>query len=120
MLLDTDAIAEMMADAFGGIYGEGEIIRRPLTDDGKGGWIVGTPVKYPIQLQIDQCTEKMREAAGYTENDVALIILRHGVGTQELNSDDEISSADGRKWHIFEVGTDAARSHWIGRGVEIR
>lgn len=117
VLLDTDAISEMMADAFDGIFGEGVLRKISLVDVG-GGSLEEISVEYPIRIQIDACTEAMRMAAGYTGRDASLIILRSGVEIEELTSDDKIITADGREWRIYEVGTDPARSHWIGRGVQ--
>lgn len=160
MLLDTNEISEMMADAFGDIFGTGFIVRKLMVDDGKGGYLVAdeslpsstngdvtsfpslmldfinnqsfvgsntqlTMRKIPIRVQIDEMSEEMRNSPGYgtiardyTNRDVMLIILRDGVPLEELGTDDEIITADGRRWKIYEVRTDPARSHWIGRGVQ--
>lgn len=66
-----------------------------------------------IKVQRDAVTERMRQAAGYTERDVALIILAYGgVPT----TDDEATDADGSRWRIASVDRAADTSHWICRG----
>lgn len=68
----------------------------------------------PVKVQRDVCSERMRQAAGYTERDVALIILAYGgVPT----TDDEATDADGARWKIASVDRSADTSHWICRGT---
>lgn len=70
-------------------------------------------VDTPCKVQRDVCSERMRQAAGYTERDVALIILAYGgVPT----TDDEATDADGARWKIASVDRSADTSHWICRG----
>lgn len=74
----------------------------------------GGPPATAIKVQRDVCTERMRQAAGYTERDVALIILAYGgVPT----TDDEATDADGARWRIASVDRSADTSHWICRGT---
>jgi len=73
----------------------------------------GAPSATAIRVQRDVCTERMRQAAGYTERDVALIILAYG---GEPTTDDEATDADGARWRIASVDRSADTSHWVCRG----
>lgn len=68
----------------------------------------------PVKIQRDVCTERMRQSAGYTERDVALIILAYGA---EPTTDDEATDADGARWRLMSVDRSADTSHWVCRGT---
>lgn len=67
-----------------------------------------------IKIQRDVCTERMRQAASYTERDVALIILEYGAVP---TTDDQATDADGARWRIASVDRAADTSHWVCRGT---
>lgn len=116
MLLDTDAIKDLFGEVFGEIYGDGNLRRQAMTDDGEGGYTPGSVMNYPIKVQVDACTERMRESPGYTATDMRLLILQSGVGINEITTNDEVTTADGRRWQCNEVTSDPARSYWECRG----
>lgn len=68
------------------------------------------------KIQRDVCTERMRQAAGYTERDVLLIILAYG---GEPTTADEATDADGARWRIASVDRSADTSHWVCRGTPV-
>lgn len=116
-LLDTGAIRSIMGRALAGIYGDGQLIRVVQVRQPGGVYL---PVPQPpvtIKVQVDRCTEAMRQAEGYTAQDVRLLVLQEGVPGPAPTSDD-IIVARGERWKIYEVYEDPAQSYWGGRGVK--
>lgn len=115
-LLDGQ-IAELFANAFGGLYldgtlhaGTGEPVyaaNGDLTGYTDGG-------DTAIKVQTDRVSEQVKASDGYASGDVALIVLAHGKPT--ITTDHEITDGYGTKYRVMDVDMDAARSHWILRG----
>jgi hypothetical protein len=121
-MISQEAIAGLFGRVFGGIpaaYQPGTLTRVTLVrqNDGSNARTIAT---HAVKVQTDDCTERMRRAEGYTSEDVRLLILTDGVDVETITSDDEITTADGRKWSCHDVRTDPARSHWECRGVRKR
>jgi hypothetical protein len=115
-LLDTD-IAALFGAAFGGLYLDGWLHRDgtdPIYDD--GGNIVGYVggIEIAIKVQRDKATYAMRQSEGFSEGDVALIILAQGLPA--LTTDMQVTDGHGARWMIQSADLDAASSHWICRG----
>lgn len=116
-LLDTDYIRNRFGSVLSSVYGDGQLIRVTM-DRGPGGVMIPTEAApIAIKVQVDRCTEAMRQVAGYTADDVRLLILQAGVTGPKPTSDD-IIVARGERWKIYELYEDPARSYWGGRGVK--
>ncbi|WP_305097483.1 hypothetical protein [Croceibacterium aestuarii] len=115
-LLDTD-IAAIFSAALSGLYldatlhaGTGE----PIYDE------LGNVIGYSggdtaIKAQVDQASEAMREASGFAEGDVRLIILAQGIG--DVTTDMQVT-VRGATFSLYAAELDAAASHWICRARE--
>jgi hypothetical protein len=114
-LLDTNAIQSLFGSVLSSIYGDGTLIRVVLVSDGQGGW-TESPTEQPIKVQVDACTEAMRQQAGYTDNDVRLLILQFGVTGGDITSDDVVV-ARGKRWRCYGITQDPAASYWEARAV---
>lgn len=114
-LLDGD-IAALFGEVFGSFYLDGQIITaltEPQYDD--EGTITDYDGRAPVacKVQIDSASYAMRQAEGFVEGDVRLLVLRSGVSI-ELSTDQQIRT-QGKTWLIQSVDTDPAASHWICR-----
>lgn len=120
MSLLTGGIEAVFGAAFGGLYPAGTLHRGlsdPVYDD--EGQIIGYAGggDLPIKVQTDRATYAMRQAGGFTEGDVALIILSAGLSV-EITTDHEVTDGYGRRWKIAGVDRDAAASHYVCRGAK--
>lgn len=95
--------------AFGAVYLPGYLLRTTLTDDGEGGYAVSHAV-HSIKGQVDQASERMRRADGYTDGDMRVIVLQSGV-TVEPNTDD-LTVLGGKVWVLSGIQADPAITHW--------
>lgn len=75
-------IAVAVSAAVGGPYHAGKLIWQGEAVYDDGGSIIdpGTPVEFDCMVQIDSTTEAMRLEAGYTDEDIRLIILAPELG----------------------------------------
>ena len=48
---------------------------QPVVDDGGSIVSPGEPISRPCKVQVDRVTEAMRQAEGYRDKDVALLVL---------------------------------------------
>lgn len=119
MSLLDGGIEAIFGSVFSGIYLDGTLHRdtsEPIFD-GEGN-IIGFSGGGDIacKAQVDAATYAMRQAEGYSEGDVRIIVLSAGLGV-EVTTDMQISVA-GKRWMIGSVERDAAASHWVCRGRE--
>lgn len=78
------------------------------------GDVTETPTDIPIRVQREPATESMRRAAGYTDKDVALIVLQQpGL---DVSTNDQVTDGEGNLWAVASAEFDAAESHWVLRG----
>lgn len=123
-----------MAEAFAGIanafsragigpYRDAEAIWPgvPVTDE--GGSIVepGVPIVYPCQVQVDSASEAMRAEAGFTEKDVALVILAASLPVS-MDTEAEVEVLKGDHVGLYSVKSanlDSMATHWLCRGRRI-
>ena len=108
--------ASILNGVFASIYPTGTLIRRTITED-EGGTQEVTQTTQPIKIQTDTVTEAMRSAAGYTDQDVRVIILSAGVDT--VTSDDQVIDGRGQTWNLIDPSLDACGSHWQARGQRV-
>lgn len=102
-------ISELFGDVFGAMYLDGALTHLVRSDDSYGGGAT-TEVSEAVKIQVDECTERMREEEGYTSGDVRLIILQSGVGIA-LDTDCR-ATVDGATYIIASVDQDPAQSYW--------
>lgn len=115
MSLLDGSLAQTFAAVFGGVYSDGLLYRpNDFADDGKGGGTAqGFAAPQAVKVQVDQATQSMRQAEGFVEGDVRILMLAHGVA--EVTSDCEVA-VGGTRYMIEYVGTDPAGSYWEVRG----
>ena len=90
----------------------------PVYDDGGSIISPGSVVRRPCSVQIDTATQRMREAEGYVDTDVAFIVLASTLdGT--LNTEARIEVLDGPHagiWAVSLIERDPVAAGWVGRG----
>lgn len=101
--------AALMSAVFSGIYLDGTLHRPTLTDDGMGGG-TSTFADEGVKVQLEAVTEAMRQADGYTDQDVRILMLASGVARPD--SDCEVTVGATRYMIQPPVGTDPAQSYW--------
>lgn len=111
-LLDGGGAA-LMAAVFGGIYLDATLHRPTITADGAGGGST-TYADEAVKVQLEAVTEAMRQAEGYTDKDVRILMLADGV--TRPNSDCEVTVSGTRYSIQPPVGTDPAQSYYDMRG----
>lgn len=109
-LLDGD-LAATFASALSGIYLNGTLHRRTLTDDGQGGGSASS-VDETVKVQVDQTTQAQRDG-DFTDTDQRILVLAQGVSG--ITTDDEIT-AGGVRWAIASVSRDPAGAYYDLRG----
>lgn len=91
----------------------------PTKDAGGSITTPGTVVSRTCKVQIDDVTEAMRGEAGYSDKDMALIVLAATL-TGTLDTDATITMAAGpfigTSWRVASVRQDAAGIYWLCRG----
>ncbi len=105
--------ASVLNSVFAAIYPTGTLVRRTIIEDAGGSQTV-TQATQAIKVQTDAVTEVMRQAAGYTDTDVRLIILSAGVAS--VTSDDWVIDGRGNTYALIDPALDACGSHWVARG----
>lgn len=114
-LLDTDDIQQLFGDVFSDIYGDGELITVTMVR-GPGGVQIPQETPVPCKVQVDRCDEAMRQSAGYTAEDVKLLVLKAGIAV--VPDSDSIVVARGQRWKAKSVRSDPASSYWIIHGTK--
>lgn len=119
MGLLNGGIGAIIGAALSGLYLDGVLHREGAEPiyDGEGnitGYAGGDDI--PIKVQRDKCTYAMTQAKGFSEGDVALIILSAQLGVVEITTDMQVTDGKGKRWLIASADEDAASSHWICRG----
>lgn len=105
--------SSILNSVFSAIYPTGTLIRRTITED-EGGSQTVTTSNVTIKVQTDAVTEVMRQAAGYTDTDVRVIILSAGVPA--VTSDDQVIDGRGDTYALIDPSLDTCGSHWVARG----
>lgn len=109
-LLDG-GLAQIFHGAFAGLFLDASLYRPGGSgDDGAGGGSgngFGDPES--VKASLDSATDAMRQAEGYVETDVRILVLAHGV--TRPTTDCEITIR-GTRYGIRSVGTDPAQAAW--------
>jgi hypothetical protein len=112
-LLDGGGAA-LMASVFSSFYLDATLHRPTLTDDGQGGGST-TWTDEPVKVQLEAATEAMRQAEGYIDVDIRILMLAHGVDRPD--SDCEVSVTGHDRYSIQPpIGRDPAGAYWDLRG----
>lgn len=94
---------------------------QPVVDDGGSIVSPGTPVSRPCKVQVDRVTEAMRQAEGYRDKDVALLVLCATL-EGELDTDATLNVTDGpnaARWSVQSADKDTMGTHWLCRGRRV-
>lgn len=113
MSLLDGGLARIFGAAMGSVYLDAtlhRIVRTPAAN----GDVATSATDHAAKAHFDMVDETMRQEPGYTERDVAILVLRAPLAV-EPTTDDEITLG-GRRWSIASVGTDPAGTHWRMRG----
>lgn len=105
--------SSVLNSVFASVYPTGTLVRRTITEDDGGSQTV-TETTQLIKVQTDTVTEVMRQAAGYTDTDVRVIILSDGVAS--VTSDDWVIDGRGNTYALIDPSLDVCGSHWVARG----
>lgn len=90
----------------------------PVTDAGGSIVTPGTPVEASCSVQVDQVTEAMRQADGFTDRDVRLLVLCATL-EPDLDTDAVIEVSYGPNagtWMLASCAKDPAGIYWDCRG----
>lgn len=111
-LLDGD-LAPVFAGALGWLLLDGTLHRRTLTPNGVGGF-TEAEVAIPVKGMVEAATQAMREAEGYSDTDVSILLLAYNVGPIKL--DDELTIR-GERYHLMQpITAHVGEAHWTARG----
>lgn len=112
-ILEGDLAAEFYS-AFSGIYSDATLTRVTMTDDGTGS-LTPSETTQPIKAQRDDITEAQRVAAGYSDRDVRILVLRQGVG--EMDNNCRITLY-GVVYLVSNCRSDPASAYWEVKAVK--
>lgn len=113
-------IGMAFSSVLGGPYHAARTIEQvaPVYDDGGSIVTPGGVAHRGCQVQIDTANQRMREAEGYVDTDVALIVLAATLDGG-LNTEARIEVLDGPHagvWSVELIERDTAAAGWVGRG----
>lgn len=117
MALLNGGLEAIFGAALGGLYLDATLHRDTSAPiyDGEGNITgFGGGADIACKAQVDSVTYAMRQAEGFVEGDVRIIVLSAGLGIA-LTTDMQIT-VSGKRWQIASADRDAAASHWICRG----
>lgn len=112
-------LATGFAEQFGAPFGDATATWQGEATRDAGGSITapGTPASYGCKAQFDAATQVMRQAEGFLETDVRVLVLAASID-RTLDKDARISVASGKNagtWALLSVTRDPA-----GIGYECR
>lgn len=108
------ALAADFYAAFADIYSDAVLTRVTLADDGTGS-LTPSSVDQAIKAQRDDLSEAQRVAAGYSDRDVRILVLRQGVG--EMDNNCRIALY-GVTYEVSQCRSDPAGAYWECRCVK--
>ena len=115
-LLSGDTLQGIFGRVLAGIFEDGELIEARKIRQPNGVLRDQIVERHPVKVQLDVVTERMRQAEGYAATDQRAIVLRAGLPVQDITTDFRLL-ARGKVWHLNEVTTDPARSHFEARAT---
>lgn len=118
-LLDG-GLKAVFGKAFGPIFIDGTVYiptqTRTAGDDISTVWGAGVACKCAVL----ECTQAMRQAPGYTIEDVRLIILQADVAIAALNTDCHVTTRGTRYKLNAPLSQDPAQATWESRATPIQ
>lgn len=114
-------IATLVGEAVSGPYHDAVLLYAgtPVYDDGGSIITPGVPSEVAVRVQIDRVTEAMRQAEGFLERDVRLLIL----GPTSLTTEPDVSVSAGpfagQSYTIQTAGRDPLGFGWECRARQI-
>lgn len=93
----------------------------PTYDDGGSITAAGTPIVKACSVQFDYATQAMRQAEGFLETDMRLLVLAASLSAS-LNTKAQIAVAAGPfagTWELLSVTSDPAGIGWECRGRRV-
>lgn len=114
-------IATLVGEAVGGPYHAAALLYEgtPVYEDGGSIITPGTPTEISCKVQVDRVTEAMRQAEGFLEKDVRLLIL--GPVALDTQPDLRVDAGPfaGQTYSLQTVGRDPLGLGWECRGRQI-
>jgi hypothetical protein len=107
-------LAPLVFNAFEWILLDGFLYKRVLEDDGKGGITVTDLEPVAIKGMVDPATQIMRQAEGFREDDVSILMLAYQLPPPRL--DDRIFIRDTLHHILPPIMLDPAMTHYVFRG----
>jgi len=119
----ADAFADIglaFSTAFGGPFHDARTIEQvdPVYDDGGSIVTPGGVAHRGCSVQIDSAIQRIREAEGYVDTDVTLIVLASTLAGG-LNTEARIEVLAGPHagvWMVSLIERDTVAAGWVGRG----
>lgn len=90
----------------------------PVVDDGGSIVSPGEPISRPCKVQVDRVTEAMRQAEGYRDKDVSLLVLCETL-EGDLDTDATLNVTAGPnagRWSVQSADKDTMGTYWLCRG----
>lgn len=95
------------------MYLDGVLYRSQRTE-ALDGTVTEDFMETPVKVQTDIADEKMRQAAGYTDTDMRVLVLAADV--DRVNTDDQITDGRGDRWMIARASLDPCGAYWDCHG----
>jgi hypothetical protein len=107
-------IAGAVSAAVGGPYHAATLTYpgTPVFDDGGSIISPGTPVEVSCRVQVDSVTEAMRQAEGFLERDVRILILGPDMLTTEPDLSISAGPFSGQSYSLITVQRDPLAFGW--------
>lgn len=109
-------VAGLFGSIMGGYFLDATLYRGTITHDGEGGGSV-TWADEDCKAQVDAATQAMREAEGFIDTDVRILVLQQGLAGA-ITTDDELE-VEGERYAIMSVGRDPAGAYFELRGRKL-
>lgn len=111
-------IARGFSDALGGPFHAAKVYgsTAPIYDDGGSIATPGTPSERDAMVQGDAVTEAMRQAEGYRDKDIRLVVIDL-TGTLDTEATIDILAGPHQgQWSVQSVDRDPLGLGWVCRG----
>lgn len=116
-VLGNGALKGLFSSALAPLYEDATFIRSiMLCHEETGAVYITQAAPLPVKVQIDTCTETMRQEHGYSDEDVRILMLQAGFKGAKPNSDDIITMGS-MHYKIATVQEDPAHSFFDIRAV---
>lgn len=93
------------------------VLHRASRTEALDGTVTETFTNTPIKCQTDIADEKMRQAAGYTDTDMRVLVLAADI--DRVNTDDQVTDGRGDRWMIARASLDPCGAYWDCHGQRV-